>query len=596
MKELEYPFDSGYIMRKKKKLRKELLKASDLLPRKIAILGGSTTHDIREILELFLLNQGILPEFYESEYNQYYRDARYGNIELNAFSPDIVYLCTTFRNILSFPSISDSKDSVDQLLDQEVSRFREMWKHLEMRYHCMIIQNNFEFPDFRLLGNMDASDIHGRTNFITRLNLFFYEYASHHSHFHICDINYLSSVYGLDRWFDISAWHMYKYAMSVSAIPHLSFQVANIIKSIFGKNKKALNLDLDNTLWGGIVGDDGVENIEIGQETPVAQGYTAFQHYLKLLKQIGILLTINSKNEEAAARAGLAHPDSVLTEEDFISIKANWRPKDQNLLETAADLSLLPESFVFADDNPAERAIIRGSLPGVAVPELSDVEQYIRIIDRSGFFEITSISEDDLERNRMYLENAKRTRLQSAFENYDDYLTSLDMKAEIRSFTPLYMPRIAQLTNKSNQFNLTTKRYSLSELEGILESPDYLTLYGKLTDRFGDNGIVSIIIGRIDSEERTLLHIDLWLMSCRVLMRNMEYAMMDELVKSATAIGIQKLRGYYFPTPKNAMVKDFYSLQGFQILSEDPTGATIWEYKLSLEYKNKNHIIKVMSV
>ncbi len=595
MKELEYPFDAENILKKKKSIKKQLLENKNIkfIDKKIAILGGETTQNIKIVMELFLLNYGIKPEFYESEYNQYYEDGMFPNPELEEFSPDLIYVCTCIRSIVDFPSTSDSKDTVDAKRQNVIDKFYGLWDSLGEKYHCPIIQNNFEYPFFRLMGNKDASDYHGRVNFITMLNCAFYDYAQSHDNFFICDVNYISASYGLDKWSDPYYWHMYKYAVAVPAIPYLSFNVANIIKSIYGKNKKAFNLDLDNTLWGGIVGDDGAENIEIGQETSLAQTYSEFQEYIKLHKQIGVLLTVNSKNDEQNAISGFERPDSVLKMDDFISFKANWNPKSINLSETATEMTLLPESFVFVDDNPAERAIIEGELPGVAIPAIDGVEHYIQTIDKAGFFEVTNLSNDDLKRNEMYQENAKRAKMQSSFENYEDYLKSLEMKGEIQNFIPMYMSRIAQLTNKSNQFNLTTKRYSQSDIEEVAADPNRITLYGKLGDKFGDNGVVSIVIGRIDGANKDELHMELWLMSCRVLKRDMEFAMMDELVDKAKTAGIKKLVGYYYPTAKNAMVKDFYGVQGFEKVSEDAEGNTVWEFQITDDYKKKQHVIDV---
>ena len=595
MKELEYPFDPEWMIKKKKSIRKELLEEAEkngvtFLEKKIAILGGQTTQNIKLVLELFLLNQGIRPSFYESEYNQWFEDGMFPNAELEAFAPDLIYVCTCVRNIIDFPEIADTAETVDQKLANVYEKFVSCWEHLTQAYHCPIIQNNFEYPYFRLMGNKDASDIHGRVNFVTRLNCKFYEYAQTHEGFYICDINYLAASYGLDSWSDPYYWHMFKYAVAVPAIPYLSFNLSNMIKSIYGKNKKAFNLDMDNTLWGGIVGDDGPDNIEIGQETPLAQTYSEFQTYLKLHKQLGVLLTVNSKNDEANALAGLERPDSVLRKDDFVSIKANWNPKSQNLAATAQEMALLPESFVFVDDNPAERAIIAGQIPGVAIPEIGAPEHYIRVLDKSGFFEVTTLSKDDLKRTEMYQENARRNNLMASFENYEDYLLSLEMHAEIGAFVPAYMSRIAQLTNKSNQFNLTTRRMTQENIESCAADPNQITLYGKLEDKFGDNGVVSVVIGRMDGED---LHIDLWLMSCRVLKRDMEFAMMDELVDKAQKAGVRRILGYYYPTAKNAMVKEFYKTQGFSLISEDASHNTIWEFVIPNKYEKKQHVIAV---
>ncbi len=354
MRELEYPFDSEYLYHKKKSIRKQLLAQLDeknCLHKKIAILGGSTTRDIRLMLELFLLQYGIKPEFYESEFDQYYQDAMFPNPALEAFAPDVVYLHTTIRNIADFPKISDSAETVEQLLMQEYRRYEQMWDRLAAVYHCVIIQNNMEYPYYRMMGSRDASDIHGRVNYVTRLNLKFYEYAQRTEHFYIHDINYLSAQYGLEQWSDPFYWHSYKYALCVPAIPEFAFSVAKIIKSVYGKNKKAFVLDLDNTLWGGVVGDDGVENLVLGHETSAGQVYCAFQEYLKAYKEFGILLNIASKNDHENAVAGLNHPAGVLRPDDFIKIKANWEPKDRNLLQIAEELNLMPDSLVFVDEH-----------------------------------------------------------------------------------------------------------------------------------------------------------------------------------------------------------------------------------------------------
>lgn len=591
MKELQYPFDAGYILSKKKSIKRQLLAdGTERIKKKIAILGGSTTSNIKLILELFLLNYGIEPEFYESEYNQYYQDAMFDNAKLTQFAPDIIYVCTSNRNITEYPKMSDSAEDVDRLIRAEKDKFEGIWGSLAQRYRCPILQNNFEMPFYRLLGNRDAYDIHGKVNFLTRLNMEFYGYAREHENFHICDINYISADYGLKEWSDPFYYHMYKYAMNVNAIPYLAFNIANIIKSIYGKNKKGLVLDLDNTLWGGVVGDDGVDNLSLGPEEPEGQVYSEFQRYVKEQAQLGVILNIDSKNDEANALAGLNHPDSELHRDDFVCIKANWEPKDRNFKEIADETNLLPESLLFIDDNPAERHIVTEQLPGVVAPEIGEVHQYIQNIDRGGYFEVTAFSADDAKRGEMYKENAKRAELQASFENYKDYLLSLKMKGVIRAFEPIYMARIAQLTNKSNQFNLTTRRYTQAEIEEIAGDGDYITLYGKLIDRFGDNGVVSVVIGHKVGDE---CRIDLWIMSCRVLKRDMEFAMMDVLVEKCREAGLRTIRGFYYPTAKNAMVKDFYALQGFTKVSEDENGNSEWTIVLS-GYVRKNAVIEVV--
>lgn len=591
MRELEYPFDSNYIIKKKKSLKRMLLDTDvKFVEKKIAVLGGSTTHDVTLVLELFLLNMGIKPTFYESEYNKFWEDVMFDNPELKEFDPDIIYIHTSNRNIRNYPSVGMDAENVKVLLDNEYSYFVQLWEAIENKYHCPVIQNNFEFPFYRLMGNLEAVNESGHVLFINRLNDRFAEYARNHKDFYIQDIQYLSACYGLDKWSDPHYWHMYKYTLCMEAIPTLSYNLANIIKSLLGKNKKALTLDLDNTLWGGIVGDDGVDNLEIGPETSMGQVYAEFQQYIKSHKDIGVILTVASKNDHENAIAGLNHPDGVLKPDDFVMIKANWEPKSMNLVDTAQSLNLLPESFVFVDDNPAEREIIRSQVSGVAIPEIGSVEEYIRVIDHAGYFEVTNLSADDAKRNEMYKANAQRAQAQASFADYGQYLDSLEMIGEIGAFEPIYMERITQLTNKSNQFNLTTRRYVRTEIEEAAKSEECVDVCGKLIDKFGDNGVVSVVIGHKEGES---LDIDLWIMSCRVLKRDMEYAMMDEVVSRAKAMGLKKIVGHYYPTPKNGMVKEFYGMMGFTKISEDTEGNTCWEYDISGEYINKNSHIKV---
>ena len=588
LKELLYPFDPNYILENKRKIKKALLEESNgFVEKKIAILGGYTTSAIKQIMELFLLNNGIKVSFYESEYNKFYEDAMFENEELKAFAPDIVYVCTSNRNITRYPSLADD---ADVLLESEFEKYQGIWKSLKEKYNCPIIQNNFELPYYRLMGNKDASDVHGKVNFITRLNMKLYDHAQNNENFYICDINYISADYGLKKWSDPFYFHMYKYALNVNAVPYLAFNVANIIKSVFGKNKKGFVLDLDNTLWGGVIGDDGVEGIKVGPEESEGQVYSEFQRYLKEHKQLGLILNIDSKNDYENAIAGLKHPDSELSEDDFVEIKANWEPKDLNFKQIADELSLLPESLVFVDDNPAERHIVTEQLKGVCAPELSSVEHFIEEIARNGFFEVTTLSKDDLKRNEMYKENIQRAKAEASFSNYKDYLLSLDMKGIIRPFEPLYVERISQLSNKSNQFNLTTHRYTVNDIERLSEDDEHITLYGKLIDRFGDNGLVSVVIGHVSEDQ---CDIDLWIMSCRVLKRDLEYAMMDELVKKCQEKGVKRIIGHYYPTAKNGMVKEFYSLQGFDKISEDEKGNTEWLFEINDDYQLKNEVIEV---
>jgi FkbH-like protein len=308
---------------------------------------------------------------------------------------------------------------------------------------------------------------------------------------------------GLDLWKDYSLWLSSKYSLSYNAITHLSYTISRIINSLRGKSKKCLVLDLDNTLWGGIIGDVGKKGIILGKDNSIGQAYLDFHSYIKELKDRGVILAVCSKNEFNNAKSGFDHPDSILKFEDFTSFKANWDPKSKNIHEIANEINIGLDSLVFIDDNPVERDFVRkefGSI--VTVPEIGDdVANYRSILDGADLFTLTSLSKEDVKRNEYYKSNQKREQFLSTFENYDEYLKSLKMKAEIAPYKDIYLERISQLTNKTNQFNLTTKRMSFQEIEKSAKGKNKISLYARLIDKFGDNGLVALIQGNILEDE-----------------------------------------------------------------------------------------------
>jgi FkbH-like protein len=585
---LRHPFDTDLILRKKKSIKRELMLNSPSTEINIAILGGSTTDEIKNILELFLLKNGFLPNFYQSEYNKFYEDAVFENELLDTFKPNIILVHTSIVNITRFPKFNEQVDEIDYLLSLQLNKFKSIWSSLA-KYNCAIIQNNFDLPLNRSLGSLDSYDIHGKTLFVNKLNLEFSKNAMEIKNLYLNDINYLSASIGIKSWFDRNLWHSAKYAMSFDAIPLYAQQVVSIINAITGNVKKCLVLDLDNTCWGGVIGDDSLDGISLGNETAQGESFMYFQTYAKELKDRGVLLAVSSKNEHDLAKEGFTHPDSVLKFEDFTIFKANWEPKSENIKSIASEINIGLDSLVFIDDNAVEREIVSSQLPMVNVPNVgNDVMDFVDHIEKNGFFEIVALSDDDVKRNKFYQDNSIRAAEQSQFESYNDFLKSLYMIAEIKSFLPIYLDRITQLINKTNQFNLTTKRYNIGEVEAVTDGDKYIKLYGKLADKFGDNGLISILIGEIKDQS---CHIDLWLMSCRVLKRNMELAMLDSLVLECQKKGLDSIVGYYYKTPKNSMVAKFYELLGFN-LKESNGEDTIWELDIK-GYQNKNNIIKI---
>lgn len=583
-----YPLDTGYLIRKKKKIKRELFSlAQEVIEIRVAVLGGSTTDELVDQLEIFLLSYGIQPSFYQSDYNKYYEDAVFGNDVLNDFCPDIIYIHTNWHNIISFPEATDDQDVVNAKIDAEFARYSQMWRSLSEKFNCTIIQNNFDRPDYRLMGNRDIWDAKGRTHMVMELNQKLYDYARGHDGFYVNDIDYLAAEFGLGKWNDQVYWHMYKYAMSLDAIPYVADSVAKIIKSIYGKNKKILVLDLDHTLWGGEVGDDGVDGIEIGCGTARGEAFLSFQEYCKKLEGLGVLLAVASKNDYNNAIAGLGHRDGILKKEDFVSIRANWESKDQNIREIAEELSLGTDAFVFVDDNPMERDMVHQMIPEVSVCDADKPEEFVRKMDQRGDFEVTICSEEDGKKTQIYLQRTKARMQQAAFLSYGEYLNSLGMTAAISDFKPGMVRRIAQLTNKSNQFNLTTKRCTEGDIQTMQDSGNWMCLCGRLTDKFGDHGIVAVTAGeQVDDE----LHIRLWLMSCRVLKRGLEDAVMNVVMEYARKKGLTSVVGYYVPTKKNLMVRDFYKEMGFRIVDTSDDGGTVWRQEVASFKPRKLHM------
>ena len=585
---LEYPLNINYILRKKKLLKRKLLNKGDFIPKNIAILGGSSTSEIINILEIFLLKNGIKPSFYESEYNKFYEEAVFNIDNLAKFNPDIVYIHTTNKNILIYPNLKDTENDVKILLENELEKYKLVWNSL-LKLNCSIIQNNFDNIVDRSLGNLDFSDIHGQTFFINQLNNAFSENARVIENLYINDINYLSSYLGLKNWFDRVLWYQAKYALSMSAIPELVFNITKIINSIFGQTKKCLVLDLDNTCWGGVIGDDGLDKIVIGKNSALAEAFTSFQIYVNELKKRGIAIAVSSKNDIDNAKEGFRHPETVLEFSDFVAFKANWDEKYLNILDIASELNIGVDSIVFIDDNPMERDIVSSQIHKITVPNIGEkIEKFIDYIDKNGYFEPTNLIDEDIHRNKYYQDNNQRVLEKANFHSYDDFLLSLNMSASIKTFSTLHVDRIIQLTNKTNQFNLTSKKYTFGEIKSLCLNKDYIKIYGKLFDKYGDNGVVSLIIGRIQT---SVCHIDLWLMSCRVFKRGMEFAMLDEFVNQCRGQKVVEIRGYYFKTSKNKMVSKLYEKCGFKLI-ELSDGKSSWVLKIK-NYKNINKTIRL---
>jgi FkbH-like protein len=393
----------------------------------------------------------------------------------------------------------------------------------------------------------------------------------------LLDIAALAETIGLADWYSPAEWHLGKLPFATACLPLYADHVMRLIAAMLGKARRGLILDLDNTLWGGVIGDDGLEGIRIGQGDAVGESFLAVQRLAVSLHERGIVLAVSSKNDDAIARSAFrSHPDMRLRERHIAVFQANWTDKAANIRAIAETLSLGLSSFVFVDDNPVERALVRRMLPKVAVPELpADPALYARTIAAAGYFEATAFSDEDRARGGFYEANARRAQLADASHGLDAYLASLDMEVRFSPFDAGGRERILQLINKSNQFNLTTRRYGPQEIARLETAGTGVTLQVRLRDVFGDNGMISVVIAEPDGA--ATWRIDTWLMSCRVLGRGVELAVLHELCRLARAAGIERFVGIYRPTPRNALVRDHYAKLGFAHVAASEEGETRWE-------------------
>ncbi len=582
---ISYPLDAAYIMKKKRSLLKSAKAQSGLVAKKIALVGGSTIGDIKTVLELFLCDNGIAPEFYEGGYNSFFEDVVFDDGSLKAFAPDIIYVHTSVRNV-KFPDFTATGEEVTVFAKQQFSRF-EAVLNAAKQMGCTVIQNNFELPPYRPAGNAEARFAGGNVRFVQVLNDLLFSYAAENKHVYINDINYLSAQLGLDRWHDETMYYAYKYVLTPECIPYLCDSITAIVRAIYGKSKKAVILDLDNTLWGGVIGDDGVQGIEIGNESPLGMAHLELCRFALRLKQQGIMLSVCSKNERDTALSGFEREEMPLSVDDFVSFTANWEPKSENIKAIIQQMNISADAAVFVDDNPAERHIVEGQVSGITVPLLSEPETYVKTLNRLNVFEVAQLTGDDGKRTEFIKANAQREQAQSSFADYDEYLKSLDMSAVMSPVTPQNIARVTQLVNKTNQFNLTTKRYTEAEVEQLMNNKDNITLCATLSDRFGENGIVSVLFAKVDGD---VCEVELFVMSCRVFKRRLETAVMQELIEQAVKCGVKTIKGCFIPTAKNAPCASYYSEFGFSETNEQD-GTQYFELATDNYRQQQTHII-----
>lgn len=541
--------------------------ASATKPVRLAVLGSSTLTHLLPSIRVAGLRRGIWIQTYENDFGQYLQELSDPASALHEFKPSALLLALDAHHIAAGVHAGLDEATADMALETALLRMREIWKLAQDTLKCSLLQQTILPLHLPVLGNNEHRLSGSKAWFVKRLNMLLRE-AADKDGVDILSIDECAARDGLSKWHDAGLWHRAKQEIPPPTAPLYGDLVGRWLAAKQGRSYKCLVLDLDNTVWGGVVGDDGVEGIVLGQGSALGEAFVAFQAYARELARRGIILAVCSKNDEVNAREPFEkHPDMVLRSGDIACFIANWSNKADNIRAIAQQLNIGLDSLVFVDDNPFERNLVRQELPMVAVPELSDdPASYPQAIADAGYFEGLSITAEDRLRGAQYQENQARAQLQASATDLAGYLRSLEMQLLVRPFDRVGLQRIVQLINKSNQFNLTTRRYTDEDVLAIMEDTSALGLQLRLLDRLGDNGMIAVVIGRIENQSD--FRIDTWLMSCRVLGRQVEAATLNLIAANASRLGASRLIGEYIPTAKNGMVKDHYEKLGFMTLAE----------------------------
>lgn len=509
------------------------------------------------------LRLGLLIEIVQTEFNQL-ADVAYGSFfdDESRDNIDFTFVGLDYRQLGFRADIVGDLTASQREVEEKTSAILGMCAAIRAKTRAPCIIQNLVAQESTWLGSLDRNIPGSALWLMDSVNARIGEHVAE-SPDYLFDCEHLASQIGATNWHDPGMWYVAKLGFSQTAVPYFAHRLAALVAAAKGKSRRVLVLDLDNTLWGGVIGDDGVEGIRVGQGSAVGEAFFDVQRMAALLKSRGVILAVSSKNDEAVAKLAFEqHSGMSLRFDDFAAFRANWDDKASNIRHIGRMLNLGLDSFVVVDDNPAEREIVRRTLPEVAVPEIgSDPAEYARIVMAAGYFESVSFNEEDRQRAQMYRENAKRAGAMEIVADMDAYLASLEMQLRLRPFDKPGRARIVQLINKSNQFNLTTRRYSAAEIEAMEQDGGIFTLQASLKDKFGDNGMISVVICRPNSNDWV---IDTWLMSCRVLKRRVEEQILEFVLARAREAGVKCLKGVYRPTAKNGLVKNHYRDLGFE--------------------------------
>ncbi len=563
----------------------EKLKLKDL---RLALLATSTVDHFIDILKFWLAKQGFRVEIFSSPFNTISQTVLNPKSDLYGFAPEFVWIFNNYRDVKLSVPFGASPRECDAAVDIIIKEFVELWDVIRKQSSCHILQNNIDLPNSRIFGNLEGSVGWSQTSLLRKFNLSLA--LSSRPGVTIFDMDYLSSLFGKNDWHDARYWHYSKHAFSFDASGLVASQAASLIAAGKVGAKKCLILDLDNTLWGGVIGDDGLNGIQLGHGAE-GEAFLEFQKYLLALKKRGILLSICSKNEEnIASDVFLNHPDMLIQLDDIAVFKANWKNKPDNIRDIAAALNIGLDSIVFIDDNPFERQLVRKILPEVTVVDLpEDPTSFIGAIERGSFFESLAFSNEDSNRNQFYKENTIRSEHQKQFVNLNEFLIDLEMESEVGQVNEQNLSRFTQLINKSNQFHLTTTRYTEAQVRSMINDKMTILRYFCLIDRFGNNGLISALIIKLQPE---IFYVDTWVMSCRVFSRGMEEFICSEIISMAKLEKSNFIIGKYIPSKKNKIVSSLYERLGFKLAKTEAGGTTYWELNMKEPLPKFSHTIK----
>ncbi len=528
---------------------------------RLAILGNCATQLLSQAVEGYAKLSNLNLRVYDTDYGQLNEQLLDPSSDVYSFNAGIIllWLCTEkiYEDYLDMPLLSRSR-----LADDCIQKIKHYWELISQNSRARIIQMNFTEIDDKALGQYSCKVDSTFSFQIRKLNYLLQEAVSKKQNIYLADALAVQLDFGRENFFSAPLYYSSKMPVSMRAMPYLAKAVTEIILAMEGQVKKCVILDLDNTLWGGVIGDDGLGGIEIG-ELGRGHAFSNLQRWLKQLKEYGIILAVCSKNEEDIAREPFEkHEEMVLRLSDISLFVANWKDKASNIKEIQEGLNIGMNSIVFLDDNPFERNLVKERFPEIEAPELpEDPSLWLAFLQRKNYFETTAYTGTGSDRTRLYQAEFERKKLEQGFEILDDYLQSLLMEGEAKPFEPVKYARISQLTQRSNQFNLRTVRYTEDEIKHISQDDGYITLYYTLKDKLGDYGLVSAVILAKKSNEE--LFVDTWLMSCRALKRGMEEFAVNRMVYAAKSHGFKRISAEYIPTPKNRIVKDIYVQMGF---------------------------------